>query len=357
MSDLKDKTYLRPMGIVAGADSRKVIDAGYGLPLAGGSRAFTMLEVIRRASGGTSWRTVRVTDRAALERLVGTAQVEHLVEPRDPILGLDGDAPKLMGVINVTPDSFSDGGRFGSADDAIAAGRAMCKAGAHLIDVGGESTRPGADPVPEDEELARVLPVIAALAEEGMCPLSIDSRNAKVLRAANAAGASLLNDVSALTHDPESLSVAADTGAPVVLMHAKGKPKSMQVDPYYDDVLLDVYDYLEERVTACEESGIPRRHLILDPGIGFGKTLEQNLALLNGLALFHGLGCLLLVGLSRKRFVGALDRDAGTEDRLAGSLAAMLSALGQGVQLFRVHDVDEARQAVRVFEAIVENRL
>ncbi len=357
MSDIEDKVYLRPMGIIAGPDSRNAIDAGFGLPLAGGTRAFTMLELIRRDTGGTSRRIVRITDRAALERLIGITQVGDLVEARNPIVGMDRVAPKLMGILNVTPDSFSDGGRFSSAGDAIAAGQAMCEAGAHLIDVGGESTRPGADPVSEDEELSRVLPVIAGLAADSKCPLSIDSRKAKVLKAAHEAGASLLNDVSALSHDPESLNVAAQTGAPVVLMHAKGEPKNMQVDPYYDDVLLDVYDFLEERVKACEEAGIPRRHIIIDPGFGFGKTLEHNLELLNGLTLFHGLGCLLLVGLSRKRFIGVLDRDASPENRLAGSLAAMVSALSQGVQIFRVHDVDEARQALRVFEAIAENQL
>jgi dihydropteroate synthase len=357
MNDSEEKVYLRPMGIVTGAESRTVIDAGFGLPLAGRARAFTLLELIRRSSGATSRRMIRVADRAVMERLVGERQLSRLSEPRDPIVGMDGETTNLMGVINVTPDSFSDGGRFNSPDEAIAAGQALQAAGAHLIDVGGESTRPGSDPISEDEELRRVLPVLTGLAAEGVGPLSIDSRKARVLRKSHEAGAVLLNDVSALTYDPESVGVAVQTGAPVVLMHAKGKPKTMQLDPYYDDVLLDVYDWLEERVAACEAAGVPRCRLILDPGIGFGKHLEHNLALLHGLSLFHGLGCLLLVGVSRKSFIGVLDRDAGANGRLAGSLAAMLAALEQGVQIFRVHDVEAARQALRIFEVIAKNQL
>ncbi len=356
MSDVRDKVYLRPLGIVGGADGDALIKAGFGLPLAGGRRAFTSLELIRRKSGGTSHRIIRVSDRAAMDRLVGKAQLECLIEPRDPILGIDGRVPCLMGVINATPDSFSDGGRFISAADAVSAGWAMQVAGACLIDIGGESTRPGADPVSEDEEAKRVLPIISGLTAAGVQPLSIDSRKANILRVAHEAGARLLNDISALTFDPASISVAVDTGAPIVLMHSKGEPKTMQRDPSYEDVLLDVYDFLEGRIAACEEAGIPRGRLILDPGIGFGKTVEHNLALLRGLSIFHGLGCLLLVGVSRKKFIATIEGNVGTSERLPGSLAAILTALGQGAQIFRVHDVAETRQALRVFESISENR-
>lgn len=356
MNDVRDKVYLRPLGIVGGADGDAVIKAGFGLPLAGGRRAFTSLELIHRKSAATGRRIIRVSGRSAMERLIGKARLECLTEPRDLVLGIDGCAPRLMGVINVTPDSFSDGGRFISATDAVAAGQAMQVAGAHLIDVGGESTRPGADPVSEDEEAKRVLPVISGLKAAGVQPLSIDSRKANILKAAHEAGAQLFNDVSALTFDPASISVAVDAGAPIVLMHSKGDPKTMQRDPSYEDVLLDVYDFLEGRVVACEEAGIPRGRLILDPGIGFGKTVEHNLALLRGLSIFHGLGCLLLVGVSRKRFIATIEGNVGTGKRLPGSLAAVLTALGQGAQIFRVHDVAETRQALRVFESISENR-
>ena len=215
------------------------------------------------------------------------------------------------------------------------------------------STRPGADPVPVEEEAARVVPVIAALRAEGFAlPISIDTRNAAVARAAFDAGADLLNDVSALGHDPASLALAAASGRPVCLMHAQGDPRTMQEAPAYDDVLLDVFDFLEARVAAAEAAGIARTRILVDPGIGFGKTVAHNLALIRGLALFHGLGCGILFGASRKRFIGAIGEAAAPGDRMPGSIAVALEALRQGAQVIRVHDVKETRQAMLVWSAL-----
>lgn len=264
---------------------------------------------------------------------------------------LNCSEPQVMGVLNVTPDSFSDGGNFFDSEKAIARGQEMAAAGASIIDVGGESTRPGAEPVWEGDEIDRIAPVIKALAAEGIT-VSVDTRRAAVMKAALEAGAQIINDVSALTFDNDSLDVVAQSDVPIILMHARGEPRTMQDDPSYDDVLLDVYDYLEGRIAACEQAGIDRSRLILDPGIGFGKRLVQdNGALINGLSLFHSLGCPILLGASRKRFIGAITGVEDAEKRVAGSLAAALEGVRQGVQIVRVHDVAETIEAVKMIQA------
>lgn len=258
--------------------------------------------------------------------------------------------PRIMGILNVTPDSFSDGGRLASVADAVAAGLRMRDAGAAIVDVGGESTRPGAQPVPPDEERARVLPVIEGLARAGV-PVSIDSRNAPVMRAALAAGATMLNDVSALTHDPDSLGVAVASDAPVVLMHMAGTPETMQQAPHYADVLAEVRAWLAARIAACEAAGIPRARLIADPGIGFGKGLQHNLALLGGLEAFHALDVPILLGASRKSLIAGIAGAAPPDQRLGGSLALAIRAAEAGCQWVRVHDVPETAQALAVWQA------
>ena len=282
------------------------------------------------------------------QRTYGQELLERFSTPRPAVAGLDLDRPRIMGVVNVTPDSFSDGGDRFDSGRAVADGLAMIEAGAHIIDVGGESTRPGAAPVPLEEELRRALPVVKALAEQG-ARVSIDTRRARVMAEAAAAGAAILNDVTALSGDPESLSVAAQSGLPVVLMHMQGEPQSMQADPQYHQVSLDVFDYLVGRIAACEEAGISGSRLIVDPGIGFGKTLDHNLRLLSDLALLHGTGCAILLGVSRKSFIAKIDGPCEAKARLPGSLAAMLNGIRQGVQIVRVHDVAETRQALAVW--------
>jgi dihydropteroate synthase len=256
-----------------------------------------------------------------------------------------------MGIVNVTPDSFSDGGRHASAAAAIAHGEALVAAGADILDIGGESTRPGSDPVPEAEELRRVLPVIEGLAGQGAV-LSIDTSKAAVMAAATKAGAAVVNDVRALEADPRSLDAAAASGAHVVLMHCLGEPKTMQVAPHYDHVALDVFDYLAGRIEACEAAGIPRAKIAVDPGIGFGKTQEHNLKLLRALALYQSLGCPVLFGVSRKSFLGRISGVAEPDRRLPASLAAALAGLDAGADILRVHDVAETVQAVAVWRAM-----
>ncbi|RME66027.1 MAG: dihydropteroate synthase [Alphaproteobacteria bacterium] len=282
---------------------------------------------------------------------------ERLTTPRPAIgLGAHGglalQSPHIMGVLNVTPDSFSDGGDALDPTLAVAHGRQLRSEGADIIDIGGESTRPGAEPVWEGDEIARVEPVLRQLA--GQMPLSIDTRKAAVMRVALAHGAVMINDISALAFDPEAMAVAAAAAGPVVLMHAPDDPKTMQQDPQYDDVLLDVFDYLEARVAAAEAAGIARHRLIVDPGIGFAKRLRHNLSILNGLAIFHGLGCVLMLGVSRKRFIGALSREEAPKARLPGSLAAALHGLSRGVHILRVHDVAATKQAVAVWRGLAD---
>jgi dihydropteroate synthase len=262
------------------------------------------------------------------------------------------DQPQVAGILNVTPDSFSDGGRFGGGEAAAQAGFAMAEAGAAIVDVGGESTRPGAKPVWEGDEIERVLPTVTRLAAGGTA-VSIDTRKSAVMGAALGAGAAMVNDVSALTYDEGSAGLVARSGCPAVLVHHSGAPETMQQAPSYDKpVLFAVYDWLEARIAAAEAAGIERARIVVDPGIGFGKTVQHNLDLMNGLALLHGLGCPVMVGASRKRMIGALSAEAPADARLPGSLALALKAADQGAQLLRVHDVPETVQALRIWRGL-----
>ncbi|MCL6740419.1 dihydropteroate synthase [Sphingomonas sp. RB56-2] len=261
------------------------------------------------------------------------------------------DQPQVMGIINATPDSFSDGGSYGDSASAAEAGAAMAASGAAIVDVGGESTRPGAATVWEGDEIERVLPIVQRLAAGGNA-VSIDTRKSAVMSAAMAAGARMVNDVSALTWDEQSAAVVASIGAPVVLMHHQGDPQTMQKDPRYDDVLVEVYLWLEDRIAAAETAGIARDKILIDPGIGFGKTVAHNLELINGMALLHGLGCPILFGASRKRMIGALANEAPADRRLGGSLALALKAVEQGAQIVRVHDVPETVQALKIWRGL-----
>jgi len=276
-------------------------------------------------------------------------------EPMEPeplsFAGLTLDRPYLMGVVNVTPDSFSDGGDFLDASVAIAHGKSLIADGADILDIGGESTRPGSEPISIDEECGRVIPVIEGLIGEGAL-ISIDTRHAEVMQRANNAGASIVNDVTALTYDPDSARVCLDAGVDVVLMHMQGNPQTMQDNPTYDDAALDILNYMGERLLALEAIGIARAKIAIDPGIGFGKTLDHNLRILSGIDAFHALGVPLLLGVSRKSFIAKIDRDTPPKDRVAGSIAAAIAGWDRGVQMFRVHDVAETRQALAVWQAI-----
>jgi len=267
------------------------------------------------------------------------------------ICGLTLDQPRIMGILNATPDSFSDGGHV---TDLAARVAELIEQGADILDIGGESTRPGAETIPIEEEWRRVAPAIEAAVTADVV-VSIDTRKAEVARRALAAGARLFNDVSALTYDLESLSVAkafAEEGGAVCLMHALGDPKTMQEDPRYDDVVREVYTYLEDRVMVAAEAGIPPTQVIVDPGIGFGKTLEHNLKLLRELAVFHDIGCPVLLGASRKRFIGTLTGVERAADRVHGSVAAAQIGASLGVQILRVHDVKATAEVLSIWSAV-----
>jgi dihydropteroate synthase len=345
---MSDRLYLRPTGF---------IDAPFGhdgkvARLAGGLQFFSAVEMI----GAAGAELVPVAGIEARLDEAGRALWTRLTSARAPLLlgerTIRLDQPQIAGIVNVTPDSFSDGGVHADEEAAVAAGHEMASAGAAIVDVGGESTRPGAKPVWEGDEAARVLPVVRRLAAAGTA-VSIDTRKAMVMEQALGAGAGLVNDVSALTWDPRAAEVVAKAGCPVVLMHHLGDPETMQDDPRYErPVLLEVYDWLEARIEAAVAGGIARERIIVDPGFGFGKNVQHNLDLMNGLALLHGLGCPIMVGASRKRTIGALSNEAPAALRLGGSLAFALKAAGQGVQLLRVHDVPETLQALRVWRGL-----
>jgi len=312
------------------------------LPLAGGWCWFAQVEILER---GARPRLVAAADLPAEVR-------DRLTAPRTAIAGLRFDQPRIMGILNVTPDSFSDGGLFLRPEAAVMQARRMAAA-ADVLDIGGESTRPGAVEVAVEEEIARTAPVIAALRAGGLdCPISIDTRKAAVAQAALAAGAGIVNDVAALGFDAALAGVVADSAAPVILMHNKGDPATMQDDPRYDDVLLDVFDFLSARVAVAVAAGIPRHRIAIDPGIGFGKTLQHNLTLLNRLSLFHDLGLPILLGASRKRFIGTIGAESEAAKRMPGSLAVALAGVAQGAQIIRVHDVAETRQALSLWQAV-----
>ncbi|WP_128254463.1 dihydropteroate synthase [Falsirhodobacter deserti] len=318
-------TYYRP---IAMTDRARPDGA---LPLAGGWCWFDRAEVLERD------RPPRLIAASDLPAEV----LARLTAPRPGLHGLTWDAPRIMGIVNATPDSFSDGGTY----DPVAQARIVAE-DADMLDIGGESTRPGAETVAADEEIRRTRPVIAAL--QGLCPISVDTRKAAV---AEVSGAAMVNDVSAMIYDPAMAETVARTGASICLMHAQGVPETMQNDPRYGDVLLDVYDHLAERIAVAEAAGIPRARIVVDPGIGFGKTMAHNLALIRGLSLFHGLGCAILLGVSRKGFIGRIGGAMVPRDRMPGSVAVALAGVAQGAQLLRVHDVWATRQALSLWMA------
>ncbi len=312
------------------------------VPLAGQQLWFTQAEKLQR---GKTSEIVEIGD-------IPDTYMEYLTHPRAAIAGLDMAQPQIMGILNATPDSFSDGGVHNSVDAARAAAVGMVGHGASILDIGGESTRPGADFVPAEEEIARTEPLIAAIRAETDALISIDTRKARVAEAAHAAGAGLINDVSGFTFDPQLAPFCARIGAPVCVMHMQGDPTTMQDDPQYDDVLLDVYDFLAAQIAHLESLGLSRDLIIVDPGIGFGKTTEHNLILLRNLSLFHGLGCPILLGVSRKGIIGQIGKEPRKDARAPGSIAVALAGLSQGVQIIRVHDVAETAQALRLWSAV-----
>ena len=351
------RTLLRPTAFV---DSPFGHD-GKVARLAGGMCWFSAVELIRVE------RHARVsTELVPIERIEDrfdddmAAQWQALTWARAPLqMGertIRLDQPQVMGIVNVTPDSFSDGGKLTDASAAAQAGATMAAEGAAIIDVGGESTRPGAKPVWEGDEIERAVPVVRQLAGGGTA-VSIDTRKADVMTAAIEAGARLVNDVSALTYDERAAGTVAAAGVPVILMHHQGAPETMQQDPRYDHVLVEIYQWLEERIAAATAAGIGRDKILIDPGFGFGKNVAHNLELMNGLAMLHSLGCPLVIGASRKRTIGALSGEAPADQRLGGSIAFAMKAVEQGAHLLRVHDVPETVQALKVWRGLRDQAL
>ncbi|MEJ6397854.1 dihydropteroate synthase [Yoonia sp. 208BN28-4] len=322
--------YVRPVPVSASED-------GDVTRLAGSETVrFTQVDVFDRGQTAT---------RQASDHLSAEAS-KRLSALRADVCGLTFDQPRIMGILNVTPDSFSDGGTLSGIADAVTRAGAMA-ADVDILDIGGESTRPGAAEVTGSEEIRRTAPVIRAIRDAGITtPISIDTRKAAVAQAALDAGADMVNDVTALRFDRDMASVVAGAGVPVCLMHSVGTPETMQSQANYDDVLCDVYDHLAERIDAATSAGIARDSIIVDPGIGFGKTLQHNVTLLRGLAVYHSLGLPILLGASRKRFIGTLSGEDDAAQRVGGSLAVALHGAAQGVQILRVHDTKQTRQAL-----------
>ena len=353
------KFYLRPIWF---AESPVGLD-GRTARMGGGLIWFQGYEVTARLDGVLQRDRVTIADfdgwcSYLIEPLAERARAlaANIAAIRPPLaLGarmIRFDVPQVMGILNMTPDSFSDGGKhIGDPAAAADSGFAMMAQGAAIVDVGGESTRPGADKVWEGDEIARVVPVIEKLAASGT-PVSIDTRKAAVMEAALAAGAGLVNDVSALLHDPRAMEVVAAAGCPVVLMHASAVGDNPHDNPVYQDAVTDVYDWLEARIAACEAAGIGRDKIMIDPGIGFGKSLQDNLAIMNRLAIYQALGVPLLLGVSRKRLIGALSNEAPAAQRLGGSLALAQRGVQSGAQMLRVHDVPETVQMVHVWRGL-----
>ncbi len=344
--------YLEPVGLIHGSAAHEAVALGAALPLAGSSYiAFAAVRLWEGEPGNIKHAIVRISTIQAIDEPRVQDLLVRLAEPRPPVAGVSMDGPRIMGIVNVTPDSFSDGGDHFEPEAAIAHARKLAAEGADFIDIGAESTRPGSSPVAQDEELQRLLPVLKGLAGLAV-PLSADTRKPEVMREAAAAGASVINDVSALSFAPDSLSTAAELKLPTVLLHAQGNPQTMQDNPVYGDVVIEVYDFLESRMEAAAAAGIPRDRIIADPGIGFGKTLANNLSLLQSVAIFHGLGVPLLAGTSRKGFVQKLTGAEGPKEAAAGSIAAALDAVSQGVQIVRVHDVHATCQALSLWKSL-----
>ena len=352
------KTYLRPTGFVESPQRHD----GESLRLAGTMIWFSQIEYIQRDATSTQRRLVSVSGWDAFTASLSDTDrercallLENIAAPRAALqMGartIRLDQPHVMGIINATPDSFSDGGKNFDADVAADAAFKMSSAGAAIIDVGGESTRPGAALIWEGEELGRVEPLIRKLAGAGTA-ISIDTRKASVMEGAIKAGATMINDISALLYDDRALEVAQASNVPVVLMHAPSQSSDPHKDGVYEDVVCDVFDWLEQRVATVECAGISRDRILVDPGIGFGKSLSENLAIINNLSMYHALGCTILFGASRKRLIGALSNEAAADERLGGSIFLAMKAVEQGAQIVRVHDAAETVQAIQVWRGL-----
>ena len=350
------RRYIRPVGLVAWDSVVRKMNATSYHHLAGGWMGFSHVDIIQRGDAPSDIIATRksVDDwlSEASDKLTAEAQLARLCAPRDDFATLSMAEPQIMGIVNATPDSFSDGGVNFAAKDGIANGLRMANDGARILDIGGESTRPGAEPVARDEEIRRIVPIIEALTAQGHI-VSADTRHTNVMSHAAKAGAPIINDVAGFRDEGAEALLATLSQAPSggygIAMHMQGTPETMQQNPSYDFAPLDVYDWLETRIEALRSAGVPRTHIAIDPGFGFGKTPAHNLEIINWTALFHGLGVPLLIGVSRKSSIAKLSRNEPATERLGGSLALTLRAIESGAQIIRTHDVAQTAQAISVY--------
>jgi dihydropteroate synthase len=344
--------YIRPTNIVFGQKANYFIQAGTAKSLCGlEDVGFLSVEILKRKSDG---KTVEEYSVLELERLDFKDKIQSdlnkITSKRNNIFNLNFKNPILMGVLNVTPDSFSDGGKYNTTFRALDHVKNMIDFGAHIIDVGGESTRPGAKSVSDQDEIVRVSETIQSIKKKYPNQLiSLDTRKSKVMQHGISIGVDMLNDVSALDFDQLSYQVVKDSGKPIILNHSQGIPENMQNNPTYDNVLLDIFDYFENKIKFLKDNGIKDEQIIIDPGIGFGKTLEHNLEIISKISIFHSLGYPIMVGPSRKSFIGKIMGEKDNPQRLGGTIASVLYSYLQGIQLFRVHDIQETSEALKVY--------
>jgi dihydropteroate synthase len=344
--------YIRPTNIVFGQKANYFIQAGTAKSLCGlEDVGFLSVEILKRKSDGNTVEEYSVLE---LERLDFKDKIQSylnkITSKRNNIFNLNFKNPILMGVLNVTPDSFSDGGKYNTTFRALDHVKNMIDFGAHIIDVGGESTRPGAKSVSDQDEIVRVSETIQSIKKKYPNQLiSLDTRKSKVMQHGISIGVDMLNDVSALDFDQLSYQVVKDSGKPIILNHSQGIPENMQNNPTYDNVLLDIFDYFENKIKFLKDNGIKDEQIIIDPGIGFGKTLEHNLEIISKISIFHSLGYPIMVGPSRKSFIGKIMGEKDNPQRLGGTIASVLYSYLQGIQLFRVHDIQETSEALKVY--------
>ena len=349
--------YIRPTNIVFGQKANYFIQAGTAKSLCGlEDVGFLSVEILKRQ---TDVNTVEEYSVLELEGLDFRNEIESdlnkITSKRNNIYNLNFKNPILMGVLNVTPDSFSDGGKYNTTFRALDHVKSMIDFGAHIIDVGGESTRPGAKSVSEQDEITRVSETIQLIKKKYPNQLiSLDTRKSKVMQHGLSIGVDMLNDVSALDFDPQSYQVVKDSGKPIVLNHSQGIPEDMQNNPTYENVLLDIFDYFENKIKFLKDNGIKDEQIIIDPGIGFGKNLEHNLEIISKISLFHSLGYPIMVGPSRKSFIGKIMGEKDNPQRLGGTIASVLYSYLQGIQLFRVHDIQETSEALKVYSQFLK---
>jgi dihydropteroate synthase len=349
--------YIRPTNIVFGQKANYFIQAGTAKSLCGlEDVGFLSVEILNRQTDGNTVEEYSVLELEGLDfRNEIESDLNKITSKRNNIYNLNFKNPILMGVLNVTPDSFSDGGKYNTTFRALDHVKSMIDFGAHIIDVGGESTRPGAKSVSEQDEITRVSETIQLIKKKYPNQLiSLDTRKSKVMQHGLSIGVDMLNDVSALDFDPQSYQVVKDSGKPIVLNHSQGIPEDMQNNPTYENVLLDIFDYFENKIKFLKDNGIKDEQIIIDPGIGFGKTLEHNLEIISKISLFHSLGYPIMVGPSRKSFIGKIMGEKDNPQRLGGTIASVLYSYLQGIQLFRVHDIQETSEALKVYSQFLK---